>query len=132
MRAPGLRFDAPHVGHDGTQIRLCDIDSRLLQGDRILKRLLVQLDQDVSLVDAIVVIHQNPGNLAADARSDGRHVTVHECVIGRLGVESEPDPGNTEPKGHCHNQNAQRPYQQPSSLRRLMVGRRGRLDPKSS
>jgi hypothetical protein len=32
-------------------------------------------------VHTVVVIHQDPGNLTSDARSDERYVAVHECVI---------------------------------------------------
>jgi hypothetical protein len=86
--APGLRFDTVRLGHGRTQIRLRGIDGRLLHGDCVPIWLLVQLDKNIPLADAIVVIHQHPGNLAADASGDERHVTVHECVIRRYGVES--------------------------------------------
>src|SRR5262249_36570680 len=64
-------------------------------------RLLVQLDEQVSLVHAVIVVHQHPGHLAADAGGDEGHVTVHECIIRRCCVQSELDPGNTEPEGGC-------------------------------
>jgi hypothetical protein len=49
----------------------------------------------------VVVIHQNSGNLTVDAGSDECHVTVHEGIIRRYSRESQPDPGNAEPKGGC-------------------------------
>ena len=60
------------------------------------KRLLVQFDEEISLVHAVVVVHQNPGDLAVHAGRDERHVAVHECVVRRNGVEHRPDPGNAE------------------------------------
>jgi hypothetical protein len=84
----------------------CGIDGCLLQVDCVLKWLLVKFNKNISLVHTVVVIHQNSGNLTVDASSDERHVTVHESIIRRFSVESEPHPGNTEPKGGCQNQNA--------------------------
>ncbi len=86
--APGLCFDTAHLGPGRLQIRLCGIDGGLLHGDRVLKRLLVQLNKKISLVHAVVVIHQNPGNLAVDAGSDEGHVTVDESIIRRHRAES--------------------------------------------
>ena len=77
-----------------SQIRLRRIDGRLLHGDGVLKRLLVQFNEKISLVHPVVVVHQNAGDLTADAGGDERHVAVHEGVVGRNRVEHEPDPGN--------------------------------------
>jgi hypothetical protein len=59
------------------------------------------LNKKISIVHMVVVIHQNSGNLTVDAGSDECHVTVHESIIRRYSRESQPDPGNTEPKGGC-------------------------------
>jgi hypothetical protein len=99
-----LRCRAPWPGR--LQIRLRGIDGRLLHGDCVLKWLLVQFNKKISLVHTVVVVDQNPGNLTADAGSDECHVTVHESIIRRYSVESQPDPRNTEPKGGRQDQNA--------------------------
>ena len=104
--AHGLCFDAAHLGPGRLQIRLCGIDGRLLHGDCVLEWLLVQFNKKISLVHTVVVIHQNSGNLTVDAGSDECHVTVHESIIRRNRAESQPDLGNTEPKGGCQDQNA--------------------------
>ena len=92
--AHGLCFDAPHRGPGRIEIRLCGLGGRFLHGDCVPKWLLVQFDKKISLVHAVVVIHQNPGNLTADARGDERHMAVDEGVVGRNRAEHEPDPGN--------------------------------------
>ena len=94
--APGLRFDAAHRGPGRLQIRLRGIDGRLLHGDRVLKRLLVQFDKKISLVHAVVVIHQDTRDLTVDARGDEGHVTVHEGVVGRNRAEGMHGPRNPD------------------------------------
>ena len=59
-------------------------------------RLLVQLGEKVSLVHAVVVVHQNPGDLTADAGSNKRHVAVHVSVVRRNSVEGQFDPRDAE------------------------------------
>src|SRR5262249_59266882 len=86
--APGLCFDTARRGPGRPQIRLCGIDGRFLDGDCVLKWLLVQLNKKISLAHTVVVIHQNSGNLTVDAGSDERHVTVHESIIRRNRAES--------------------------------------------
>ena len=90
LPAPASRLclSAAHRGAGCLEIRLCGVDGRLLYSDRINKRLLVQLNKKISLVHAVVVIHQNSGNLTVDAGSDECHVTVHESIIRRNRVES--------------------------------------------
>jgi hypothetical protein len=97
--APGLCFDAAHRGPGRLEIRLCGIDGRLLHCDCVPKWLVIQFNKKISLVHTVVVIHQNPRNLAMDARSDERHVAVHEGVVGRNRAEHEPDPGNAKHRG---------------------------------
>ena len=123
--ASRLRFDAAHRGARRLQVRLCGIDGRLLDGDGGLIRLLVEFDEKVAPVHAVVVVDENPGNLAADAGGDEGHMTVHEGVIGRNGVESMQDPGNAEDQGGQQNQHADRPQQQPPPLcrRGIFCGR---------
>jgi hypothetical protein len=81
--SPTLRNQTP----SRLQIRLGAIDGRLLHGDCVPKWLLVQFNKKIALVHAVIVIHQNPGNLTVDAGSDECHVTVHESIIRRNRVE---------------------------------------------
>ena len=113
-----LCFDAAHRGLGGLEIRLCGIDGRLLHGDGVLKRLLVQLNKEISLFHAVVVIHQNAGNLTVDAGRDECRVTVHEGIVRRNRAEREPDPGNAEPKRGCQGQNADCPEHQVSAAKK--------------
>ena len=105
--AHGLRFDATDFGPGHLQVRRSRIDSRRLDRDCDLKRLLVQLDQKVAFAHPVVVVHQNPRNLALDAGGDERHVTVDIGIVRRNCVEGRLDPGNAEPKGGGQDQNAQ-------------------------
>ena len=86
--APGLCFDAAHLGPGRLQIRLCGVNGRLVHGDCVLKWLLVELNKKISLAHTVVVIHQNPGNLTVDAGGDECHVTVYVCVIRRNRAQS--------------------------------------------
>ena len=87
-RLLGLCFDTAHRGVGRLQVRLCGIDGRfLLRRPRSSKRLLVQFGEKIAFAHAVVVIHQNPGNLAADAGRDESHMAVHVSVVGRNGVE---------------------------------------------
>ena len=60
-----MSFNAAHRGYGRLKVRLCGVDSRFLHGDRVLKGLLVQLDENVSLTNTVVVVDQDPGNLPA-------------------------------------------------------------------
>ena len=104
--AHGLRFDAAHVGLRYRQLCRRRIDGRLFDRDCDLKGLLVQFDQKVSLAHAVVVVDQNPRNLAFDAGGHEGDVTVDVCVIRRNRVERQLDPGNAEPKSGGQDQNA--------------------------
>jgi hypothetical protein len=68
-------------------VRRRRIDGRLFDCDCDLKGLLVQFDQEVSLAHPVVIIHQNPRNLASDAGGDEGDVTVDVGVIRRNRVE---------------------------------------------
>ena len=67
----------------GCQIRLGRFYGGFLDRNLHLIRFLVELDQDVSLLHAVVVIHQDLAYLACDARSNERHVAIHVSVVGR-------------------------------------------------
>jgi hypothetical protein len=94
--APGLRLDAAHRGLGCLKICFRGIDGRHLHCDRIPKWLLVQFNKKISLVHAIVVIHQNTGDLTVDAGGEERHMAVHKGVVGRNRAEHEPDPRNAK------------------------------------
>ena len=74
--APGLGQDAPDLGLGGLQVGLGVDHGRLLDVDLDLVGLLVELDQQVPLLHAVVVIHQDAAHLAGDPRS-------HEASRGR-------------------------------------------------
>ena len=59
-------------------------------------RLRVQFDQNISFTYTVVVIHQDPGNLAADAGGNERQVAVHVCIVRRNGVDRQADRWNAE------------------------------------
>jgi hypothetical protein len=71
-------------------------DGRSLYGDCIFIRLLVQLGENVSLVDTVVIVDKNPGYLAAYASGNERDVPVHIGVIRRDSVEGQLDPRDAE------------------------------------
>jgi len=101
--AHGFCFNTARLGFGRLQVRLCGIDRRSLLRDCNLKRLLVQFGEKLSFLNTVIVIHQNPGNLAADAGGNECHMAVHVCVVRRDGVEREADPGNAKYTGDCQN-----------------------------
>jgi hypothetical protein len=101
--APGLCFKATNRSRGSQQIRLCDPDGRSFFGDRNFIRLPVQLGENVSLVDTVVIVDKNPGYLAAYASSNERDMSVHIGVVSRDSVESQFDPGDAVfPDGRQH------------------------------
>ncbi len=93
-------------------------------GDGDLIRLLVELGEQISSVHPVVVVHQNPRNLASDTGSNKRHMPVHICVICRDGTKCQLDPGNAESGEASKNQCAQHADQQLSPSRKPVAGRR--------
>jgi hypothetical protein len=104
--ASRLRFEAAHSGGRRLQVRLGDIDGRPLDGDCGPIRLFVQFDEKVSPADAVIVVDEDTGHLAAHARRDEGDVTVHECVVGRNRVESFHDPRNANSENDRQNHGA--------------------------
>ena len=96
--APGpcLCFDIPRRGCSRAQVRGCGIDGRSFHGNRGLKRLLVEFGKKLAFVHTVVVIDQDPGNLAGDPGRDKGHMTVDVGVVRRNGVERCEEPGDTE------------------------------------
>ena len=64
--------------------------------DLNLVRFLVELDQQVPLLHAVVVVHQDLGHLAGDAGSHEGHVAVDVGVVGGNRVQRRHHPGNQE------------------------------------
>ena len=93
--APGLRFDSAHWACGRQQVGLA-VSTRPLCATCDLVGLLVELREQIALVHAVVVVDQNPRDLAGDARRDEGDVPVHVGVIGRNRVEGLLDIGNAE------------------------------------
>src|SRR5262249_45022977 len=83
-------------------------------GDCILKRLLVQLGEKISLVNTVVIIDQHAGDLSAYASSNECDVAIDVGVISRDGAERQSDPRNAEYQGGRQHQDSQRSNHQPS------------------
>ncbi len=71
----GLVLGHIHVG-------LGRVDRRLFQIDLNLIRLLVELDDQIALSHAVVIVDENLRHLSGNARGHKRHVTVDEGVVG--------------------------------------------------
>ena len=78
----------------GDEIGLRGIDRRLGDVHLHLVRLLVELHQQIALVHAIVVIHQNAHHLAGHARGDERDVAVDVRIVGGNRIERFDKPAN--------------------------------------
>ena len=109
-QAHGLGLDPAHLHRGRDQIRPCNIDGRLFFSDCVLEGLLVQLDENISLVNAVVVIDQHPRYLPAYASRNERDVAVHESVVRRDGVEGQLDPGDSVDPDGCKAKNGQDSY----------------------
>ena len=80
--APGLGQDAADLGLGGHQVGLGADHGRLLDVELNLVRLPVELDQQVPLLHAVVVVDQDPAHLAGDPGGHEGHVAVDVGVIG--------------------------------------------------
>jgi hypothetical protein len=85
--AAGHAKSRSHLGFGSLEVGLGVIHGRLLDVHLYLERLSIELDQQVSLPHAIVVIDINLADLAGDARCNKSHVAVDEGVIGRNRVQ---------------------------------------------
>ena len=94
--APGLGHLALYLGLGRHQVRLGRHHGGLLDLDLNLVGFLVELDQQVPFLHAVVVIHQDLGHLARHARSDEGDVAVDVSVVGGNGVECRYQPRNDE------------------------------------
>jgi len=64
-------------------------------------RLLVQFDEKITPAHPVVVIDENARDLAANPGGNEGDMTVHECVVGRNGVESIQNPRNANHEDGC-------------------------------
>ena len=98
-------FNTAHRGFGRLKVRLRGVDRRFLHGDRVLKGLLVQLDENIPLMNTVVIIDQDAGDLPAYASGNECDVAIHVGIIGRDGVERQPDPRDAEYQGGRQDQN---------------------------
>ena len=82
-----LRLRGDEVGLGGRNGGAGDVDLELV-------RLPVQLDEQVALVHAIVVVDEDTRHLAGNARRDERDVSVHEGIVRGDRIPSGDDPGD--------------------------------------
>jgi hypothetical protein len=76
-----------HGGLRGDEVGLGRFQGCLLDGDLHAVRLLVEHNEDVSFVDAVIVIDEDLRDLPGNARGDEGDVAVHISVVGGFGVE---------------------------------------------
>ena len=91
---PGLGHQAAHLGLGGHQVRFGRRHGGLLDRDLNLVGFLVELDQQVPLLHAVVVVHQDPAHLAGDPGSHEGHVAVDVSVVGGNRVQHRFHDGN--------------------------------------
>src|SRR5207248_1846263 len=88
--------------------------------DQDLVRLLVELDEQVPLVYAVVVIDEDLHHLTGHARRYEGHVAVDVGVVGGNRVQRQHQPGNREPRRDRQGDRGPRKQQQIAQ----QVGRR--------
>ncbi len=105
------------------RIRLCGIDRRLFGGDDDLIGLPIEFDEEVSCLDAVIVIDENFGDLPRHTSGYEGYVTVHVGVIRRDSVKGFLDPGNAKHGGDYQKERDERPNQEglPQGLALLRV-----------
>ena len=91
------------------QIGLRYVDCPSLDGHRDLVGFPVELNEEIPFLYVVIVIDQNLRHLTGHPGRHERHVTVHVRIISRNGVESLPDPRNTEHKDDCEQQKQRLP-----------------------
>jgi hypothetical protein len=113
---PRLGHQAAHLCLGSPQVRLGCHYRGLLDFDLNLVGFLVELDQQVPLFYAHVVIHQDPAHLAGNAGSQEGHVAIDVGVIGAHRVQCRDHPGHQEITRDRHADNGRR-QEQPFSPR---------------
>jgi hypothetical protein len=91
------------------QIRFCGRYGGSLFGDRDFIGLAVQLGENVALMDAIVIIDENPGYLATDTSGNERYVPIHIGVVGGDRIEGQLNPRDAKFPDRRQHQSGQRP-----------------------
>ena len=94
--AAGLGQDAPDLGLGGLEVGLGGDHGRLLDVDLHLVRFAIELDQQVALLHAVIVVDQDPGHLAGHPGRHERHVPVDVSVIGGDRVQRRFHRGDQE------------------------------------
>ena len=131
-----LQFESigPRLGHHRAhfvlrhqQICLRRGDHRFFQIDIDLKRLLVELNENVPLLHPVVVVDQNLHHLARHTRGDEGDVTVDVGIVGRNGVERQIDHRNAEINRQRHRADGKHSEDDAFDWESPRRGRRGRL-----
>ena len=93
---PGLGHLAADLGLGGRQVRFRHFHGGLLDGDLNAVRLRVEFDQHVTLLHAVVVVHQDLAHLARHAGSHESDVAVDVGVVGGNRVQRRRHPRRKE------------------------------------
>ena len=105
--AAGLRYRGMSLGLGGDHVRFCCMDRGFLDRHLNLIGLLVELDQQIAFLHAIVVVHQHASNLPRDPRRHKRHMAVDISIVGRNRVQRRSDkrgqPKSNRYQHHDHN-----------------------------
>ena len=80
-QAAGLSQDGADLGLGGLEVGLGADHGRFLDVDLHLVRLAIELDQQGTLLHAVVVVDQDPGHLTGHAGRHERHVSVDVGII---------------------------------------------------
>jgi hypothetical protein len=98
--ASGFCFNTARLGVGRLQVRLCGVDRRSLLRDHDLIRLPVEFSEKLSFTHTVIVIHQNPGNLAADAGATNvtcpfTYASSVETVLSISRIQGKPNKQTT-------------------------------------
>ena len=110
--AQAWAYQAADLGLGRDQVRLGRRHGGLLERDLDLVRLLVELDEHIPLLHAVVVIHQHLHHLAGYPGGHEGHVAVDVSVVGTHRVERRIDPRDQEvtaDRQRGHNSGPQQP-----------------------
>ena len=91
-----LGRQAAGLGFGRHQVRLRLADGGALQRQLHLERFLVELDEQIPLLHALVVVDQHLHHLAGYPRGHQGHVTVDVSVVGAHRVQCRADPRDQE------------------------------------
>ena len=91
---PGQGQLAAHLGLGRRQVGFGHVHGGLLDLDLNLVGFLVELDQQVALFHAIIVIHKDTGYLAGHTGGHEGHMAIDVSVIRGNGIQHRFHPGN--------------------------------------